>query len=99
MGRNVLYVHKKQHLNSINTVFFCSTGDNFGGRKRISSSYLAVRTLDFQRSIEKACQERNDASSNAVRCRMVSVTDLIAADARYHQNAVLILGQTNSSLF
>ena len=38
----------------------------------------AVRSLDFQRSIEKICNKRNDKWSKSVEDRIKSVTDLIA---------------------
>jgi len=44
-----------------------------------------VRTSDFQASISKICDERDDDWGKMVAIRMAYVIDLHAADALYHQ--------------
>lgn len=53
--------------------------------KRVKSSVIQVRTLMFQNSIMKACNSRNDVWSANVQTRLLSVSDLPAANAIYHQ--------------
>lgn len=53
--------------------------------KRVKSSVIQVRTLMFQNSIMKVCNSRNDVWSANVQTRLLSVSDLPAANAIYHQ--------------
>lgn len=53
--------------------------------KRVKSGVIQVRTVMFQNSVMKACNSRNDLWSANVQSRLLSVNDLPAADAIYHQ--------------
>lgn len=63
---------------------FCGKGAKYDGRKR-GFDVIPERTSDFQESISKCCEERNDDWSRDVLGRLEFLRDLHAADAVYHQ--------------
>lgn len=62
----------------------CGSDAKFTKGKR-GPDVFPVRSLDFQKVILKHCDERQDAWSDDVRARLLSVIDLPAAEAVYHQ--------------
>ena len=54
------------------------------GKKRGNDVY-SVKTFDFQKIIEKNCEERNDSWNREVKGRLGMINDLHAADGVYHQ--------------
>ncbi|KAL5020675.1 hypothetical protein ScPMuIL_002240, partial [Solemya velum] len=64
---------------------FCGLAAKYDGKKR-GFNIIPVRTMDFQGTVTKICESRNDEWSRAVYGRILSVNDLPAADAVYHQS-------------
>ena len=59
---------------------FCGGSAKYDGKKR-GFEVIPVRTIDFQDSIAKVCQERNDTWAETVLGRLEFANDLHAADA------------------
>ena len=74
--KNVLYVHKKQHLNSMNIVFSVQLVTILAGKKRISSSYL-FELLNLKDQLKRHAKKKMIHGP-------MQLIDLIDADARYH---------------
>ena len=55
------------------------------GRKRKTRDVLQVKTVEFKETLIATCRGRADSWSNTVQARILSVHDLHAADAIYHQ--------------
>lgn len=55
-------------------------------KKKSDETVHFVRTLDFDDSIKKVCEERQDDWSRQVYSRLVSMSDMHAADAVYHHS-------------
>ena len=84
-------MYKRQVLRSDISTFTFKEHCLFCGRfitdseKRVKAGVIQVRTVMFQNSVMKACNSRNDLWSANVQSRLLSVNDLPAADAIYHQ--------------
>lgn len=63
---------------------FCGKGDRRDS-KRKDFELTPVRTIDFQKTVEQICQERNDDWALKVNDRLKAAIDLHAADAVYHK--------------
>lgn len=63
---------------------FCGFPAKINERKRGNDAF-SVRTFEFQKTIGKICEERNDSWSREVKGRLGVINDLHAADALYHQ--------------
>lgn len=63
---------------------FCTQPDRYSGKKK-DHVLIPVRTLDFDKSVLKHCDERNDIWGENVRGRVMFAQDLHASDACYHQ--------------
>ena len=64
---------------------FCGVSTNESTAKRKTFDVHAVRTTEFQQSIEQICNERNDDWAVTVKGRIEFARDLHAADAVYHK--------------
>ena len=76
--RSHLYFDLRDHC------LFCGFPAKVNGKKRGNDVYSA-KIFDFQKTIEKNCEERNDSWSREVKARLGMINDLHAADAVYHQ--------------
>ena len=64
--------------------FLCGNEIDEELERRRSRQVCRVRTLDIQKAVLSACEERGDAWAETVRARALHVHDLPAADAIYH---------------
>lgn len=86
-----LIVEKHQSLRSSEPTFcfkgqclFCGFGDKYQGKQK-DHLLIPVRTIIFQETVKKICDDRGDKWSETVLKRISCVHDLHAADAVYHQ--------------
>lgn len=81
--------------------FFCGQNAEVNGKK--GHQAYPVKTFEFQRKIESACDDRgqDDEWAKQVKARFSLVSDLHAADAIYHQACSINSEHTSSfqSLF
>lgn len=73
------------NFNSRNHCFLCGLAAKYEGKKK-GYDVIPVRTMDFQESIFKCCEQRKDNWSETVLGRLEYLRDLHAADAVYHQS-------------
>ncbi|VDI27017.1 Hypothetical predicted protein, partial [Mytilus galloprovincialis] len=64
---------------------FCGASVIENAAKRKTFEVHAVRTTEFQKSIEQICDERNDEWAIRIKGRIAFARDLHAADAVYHK--------------
>lgn len=55
-------------------------------KKKTFSSWSLVSTIEFKETVKKCCLVRNDERSQEVSTRIANISDLIAAEARYHHS-------------
>ena len=67
--------------------FFCEKTSKVDNKNPTRKDYHLVTSLDsIQSKILSICASRDDEFSKSVECRLTSVSDLVAAEARYHQS-------------
>ena len=90
---SVKVTHKRSQLRSLQPTFnfkehcfFCGQDASYDHKHRSSTDkeVFDVRTIHYSTQILSTCESRNDSWADVVKGRILSVSDLHAADAQYH---------------
>lgn len=73
-----------EKINFKTDCLFCAKNVNI--RRKVMQKVCVVSTLHIKDTILKHCLQRNDEWGEQVRHRIDTEIDLVAAEARYHQN-------------
>ena len=84
-NRRSLTCQAEQSFSFKTDCFFCGTKVEFEGQRKGSWETFKVTTIETKDKLLKMCSEWGDAWAETIRARLLSVNDLPAVNAVYHQ--------------